>query len=34
MATSQQLAAFNYSVPGPLAWNPVRSASFTAVAGN
>jgi hypothetical protein len=34
MATSQQLAAFAYAVPGPLVWNPVRSASFTAVAGN
>ena len=34
MATSQQLAAFNYAVPGPPVWNPVRSASFTAVAGN
>lgn len=34
MATPQQLAAFNYSVPGALAWNPVRSTSFTAVAGN
>jgi len=34
MATSQQLAAFNYAVPGPLVWNPVKTASFTAVAGN
>ena len=34
MATSQQLAAFAYAVPGPPVWNPVRSASFTAVAGN
>ena len=34
MATSQQLAAFNYAVPGPPVWNPVRSASFNAVAGN
>ena len=34
MATSQQLAAFNYAVPGPLVWNPVKSASFNAVAGN
>jgi len=34
MATSQQLAAFAYAVPGEPVWNPVRSASFTAVAGN
>ena len=34
MATSQQLASFAYAVPGPLVWNPVRTASFTAVAGN
>lgn len=34
MSTSQQLAAFNYSVPGPLVWNPVRSTSFNAIAGN
>ena len=34
MATSQQLAAFNYAVPGPLVWNPVKKTNFTAVAGN
>ena len=34
MATSQQLAAFAYAVPGPLVWNSVKSASFNAVAGN
>ena len=34
MSASQQLAAFNYSVPGPLVWNPVRSTSFNAIAGN
>ena len=34
MATSQQLAAFNYAVPGPLVWNHVRATNFTAVAGN
>ena len=34
MATSQQLAAFAYAVPGPLVWNPVKTASFNAVAGN
>lgn len=34
MATPQQLASFNYSVPSPLAWNPVQTRNFTAVAGN
>ena len=34
MSTSQQLAAFNYNVPSPLVWNPVKTANFTAVAGN
>ena len=34
MSTSQQLAAFNYAVPGPLVWNPVKTANFTAVSGN
>jgi len=34
MATPQQLAAFNYSVPGPLAWQSVQTGNFTAVAGN
>jgi hypothetical protein len=34
MSASQQLAAFNYRVPGALTWVPVQSTSFNAIAGN
>ena len=33
MATPQQLAAFNYSVPGPLTLAPVQATNFNAIAG-
>ena len=33
MSASQQLAAFNYRVPGALTWAPVQTSSFNAVAG-
>lgn len=34
MSIPQQLSSFNYRVPGPLTWNAVQTANFTAVAGN
>ena len=34
MSTSQQLAAFNYRVPGTLTLAQVQAANFNAIAGN